>query len=332
MQLKKHMNRLNKDKLVWMYETMVKIRAFENEISHHWPEQEMRSPPHMYAGREAMATGVCAVLKPSDQVVGYYRGHGYYLAKGGDPKSFMSELYCKETGSNEGKGGSMLISSPKVGYVGSSAIVAGGIPIATGLAFGNKFQGFKKVVVCFLGDAATEEGVFYESLNFAALKKLPIIYVCENDGYAVTTHIKFRRANPESITEHARAFGIPAYKIDGNDIEKVSEATKKAIVRATKGLGPTFIEGITYRWYLHVGDKLDSSTGLRTQKELNFWMKRDPIKLFENKLISRKVLTKDEILLIKLKIDKLISESFDFAKKSPLPLKSDLLTNVYAKN
>ena len=181
------MNRLNKDKLVWMYETMVKIRAFENEISHHWPEQEMRSPPHMYAGREAMATGVCAVLKPSDQVVGYYRGHGYYLAKGGDPKSFMSELYCKETGSNEGKGGSMLISSPKVGYVGSSAIVAGGIPIATGLAFGNKFQGFKKVVVCFLGDAATEEGVFYESLNFAALKKLPIIYVCEKCGKIGTT-------------------------------------------------------------------------------------------------------------------------------------------------
>jgi pyruvate dehydrogenase E1 component alpha subunit len=309
---------------------MVKIRLFENEISRRWPEQEMRSPPHMCTGQEAIAVGVCASLRAVDQVIGYYRGHGYYLAKGGDPKALMAELYCKQTGSNGGKGGSMLISSPKVGYLGSSAIVAGGIPIATGLAFGNQIQNFKKVVVCFLGDAATEEGVFYESLNFAALKKLPIIYVCENNGYAVTTHIKFRRANPEKISEIPKAFGIPAYKIDGNDVEEVYRITGKAVNLALNGGGPTFIEGVTYRWYLHVGNKLDSTTGLRTQKELETWMKKDPIKRFEKQLLKNKALTLKDITDIKVRIDKLVADAFTYAKASSLPARGELLTNIYA--
>lgn len=319
-------------KLLWIYETMLKIRFFEDEIARRWPEQEMRSPPHFSTGREGVATGVCAALRDTDQVMGYYRGHAYYLAKGGDPKAFIAEMYCKITGSNEGKGGSMLISSPQTGYVGSSAIVASGVPIATGLALAAKMKKKNIVVICFLGEAATEEGVFYESLNFAALHRLPIIYVCENDSYAVTTKIDKRQAKPNNITGHPKAFGIPAVKIDGNNPLLVYQTTQKAAEHARRGLGPYFIEALTYRYREHVGEKMDDFTPGRSKKELAKWMKKDPIKFFEKYLLSKKILTDKKINNVKLSLENLVKESFDFAIKSPLPKKIDLLTNVYPHN
>lgn len=316
--------------LISIYEKMVKIRAFEEEIARRWPEQEMRSPPHFYAGQEAIASAVCTVLKKEDQVVGNYRGHGYYLAKGGNPHAFVAEMYCKSTGANRGKGGSMLLSSPEVGYIGSSAIVAGGIPIATGLALAAKMKKETKVVVCFFGDAATEEGVFYESINFAALKKLPILFVCENNFYAVTTHISKRQAKPDNIFKHPKVFGIHAVKIDGNDPISVYHASKEAVDGIKVNKGPYFIEAITYRLYQHVGDKYDHVSGQRTKEEFDRWMKKDPILRLQRLLLKKKMITHKTVSRLKLKIDLLIRESFDFAKKSAFPRKKDLLTNVYA--
>lgn len=323
---------MTNSKLLWIYEMMLKIRYLEDEIARRWPEQEMRSPPHLSTGREAVATGVCATLRKNDQVMGYYRGHAYYLAKGGDPKGFIAEMYCKATGSNEGKGGSMLISSPQVGYMGSSAIVASGIPIATGLALASKMRRSKVVVVCFLGDAATEEGVFYESLNFAALHKLPIIYVCENDSFAVTTKIDKRQAEPNHIILRPKAFRIPAVKIDGNNPLVVYQTAQKVVKYTRAGLGPYFIEAITYRWREHVGEKMDDFTPGRSKKELAKWIKKDPIKNFQKYLVGKKILAPAKIAKINISINKLVKDSFEFAIKSPLPQKTDLLSNVYPNN
>src|SRR3989344_5612460 len=244
----------SKKTLLNIFKTMVTIRKFEEEIARRWPEQQMRSPPHFYAGQEAIASSVCQSLTLKDQVIGNYRGHGYYLAKGGDPNAFIAEMYNKVTGSNEGKGGSMLLSSPQTGYMGSSAIVAGGIPIATGIALGNKMLKNKKVTVCFFGDAATEEGVFHESLNFSALKGLPLLFVCENNEYAVTTHISRRRAMPENIIKHAESFGIQSAGIDGNNTIEVFNVAGKFISKIRSGGGPFFLEAKTYRLYQHVGE------------------------------------------------------------------------------
>ncbi len=316
-------------KLLWIYQTMVKIRAFEEEIIKRWPEQEMRSPPHFYMGQEAIAASVCAALHPTDQAVGNYRGHGYYLAKGGDEKAFIAEMYCKKTGSNEGKGGSMLLSHPASGYMGSSALVAGGIPIATGLALASKMRKAKKVVVSFFGDAATEEGVFYESLNFAAIKKLPIVFVRENNFYAVTSHISQRQSRPQSIYKHAEVFGIPSFKIDGNNPVLVYQTAKKAADLARQGRGPTFIEAVTYRWCEHVGEKYDDKTGLRTKGELEYWMGKDPILFLEKSLLRKRLLTASKISQIRNAVLNLVQEAFNYGIKSPLPNEKDLLTNVY---
>ena len=321
---------VNSKILLNIYQTMVKIRAFEDEIVRRWPEQEMRSPPHFYTGQEAVAAAACAAIKSSDKAVGNYRGHGYYLAKGGNEKVFIAEMYCRITGSNSGKGGSMLLSDPKAGYVGSTAIVGGGIPIATGIALGFKLLKQNNVVLSFFGDAATEEGVFYESLNFAALKKLPIIFICENNLYAVTTHISKRRAKPENLHKHAEVYDVPSFKIDGNDPIEVFNVVSKSVKSARLGNGPSFIEALTYRWHEHVGENLDDYSGLRTRKELQLWQKKDPIKKLEGSLLRKKILTQQKIDKIKSELASLVGEAFEFAIQSPLPKKEDLLTNTYA--
>ena len=308
---------------------MLKIRLLEDEIANRWPEQEMRSPPHFSTGQEGIAAGVCAALNLTDQVIGNYRGHAFYLAKGGDPKAFIAEMYCKITGSNEGKGGSMLISYPKTGYMGSSAIVGSGIPIATGLALGSKMLKTKKVIACFFGDAAIEEGVFFESINFAALKKLPIVYVCENNLFAVTTHISKRQAKPDSITLHPQTFGIPAIRIDGNNPLEVYQSAQNAVNCARTGQGPYFIEAITYRFREHVGERVDDFTPDRSPKELKKWVRRDPLMFFEKYLMGKKILTDKNKIAIRSSLIKIVSDSFEYAINSPLPKKSDLLTNVY---
>ncbi len=312
-----------------LYRMMVIIRQFEEGIAAAYSEQEMRSPPHLYTGQEAVATGVCASLNRMDKAVGYYRGHGYFLAKGGDPNTMMAEMYCKATGSNRGKGGSMLLSSPPVGYMGSSALVGGGIPIATGVALAASLKKLREVTVAFFGDAAVEEGVFYESLNFAALRRLPIIFVCENNFYAVQTPIRTRQAVPDNIYKRAEMFKIPSVQIDGNDVELVYQHAMEAVERARSGKGPSFIEAMTYRWHEHVGPGDDTDFGWRPKEELAEWRKKDPILIQEKKLFSQNLLNEQLKSKIFEEADSAVQGALTFAKESPLPSPDELITFTY---
>ncbi len=312
-----------------LYHTMLKIRKFELKVAELFGEQEMRSPTHLYTGHEAVATGIISAIRQKDPVVGYYRSHGYYLAKSGDPKAMVAEFYVKATGSNRGKGGSLLLSGPKYGYLGSTAIVSGGIPIATGAGLAAKLRNKDMVTVCFFGDGATEEGSFYESLNFAALKKLPVIYICENNLYAVQSRISARQALPYNMNERSCVFGIPGIKVDGNDVEAIYCTAKVAFDRARRGEGPTFIEALTYRWHEHVGPGFDTDWGWRPKHELEAWKVKDPVAVYENKLIARNVMSHREINDMKNSIDIMVNKAFKFAKKSPLPDPKELLKDVY---
>lgn len=318
-----------KETCLSLYKNMVKIRLFEEAIADRYGEQEMRSPTHLYTGQEAVASGVSQALQKEDKVMGFYRGHGYYLAKGGSSKEMMAELYCKKTGSNQGKGGSMLLSSPKVGYVGSTAIVGGGIPIAVGMALASKLKQKNEVTVTFFGDAATEEGVFYESLNFAALRKLPVVFVCENNFYAVQSHISNRQAVTDNIYKRAELFDIPTIQVDGNDVEGVYKTSLEAVDRARKGIGPFFIEALTYRWHEHVGPGDDTAYNWRPKEELEYWKKKDPIARYQKILIERGYLNSPTKKQIYENIEKEVKEAFSFAKDSPLPSAEDLLSSVY---
>lgn len=312
-----------------LYRIILTIRKFEEAIAAAYGEQEMRSPTHLCTGQEAVAAGVCAALDDDDKVVGYYRGHGYYLAKGGDPREMMAEFYCKRTGANRGKGGSMLLSSPKVGYVGSSAMVGGGIPIATGIALAASLRSTKEVCVSFFGDGAAEEGVLYESLNFAALRGLPVVFVCENNLYAVQSHIKQRQARPESIFKRAEGFGIPSIQIDGNDPDLVYEHAVTAVERARAGDGPSFIEALTYRWHEHVGPGDDTDLGWRPKAELDSWKARDPLLIQEKRLVSLGLLDSATKHALHEAADALVRDAFEFGKSSPLPDPEELMNSVY---
>ena len=311
-----------------MYQTMLKIRKVEEKIAELYPEQEMRCPVHLYIGQEAIATGVCANLRRDDYVLGTYRGHGIYLAKGGDLKAMLAELYGKRTGCAKGKGGSMHLVAHEVNFLGTSALVAGCIPLAVGAALGSVMQRNNRVAVVFFGDAATEEGVFHESLNFASLKKLPVIFVCENNFYAVHSHLSARQAS-DNIYKRAEAHNMPGVRVDGNDVIAVFDATQEAIKRTRAGEGPTLIECRTYRWLEHVGPYFDYDLGYRSKEELDEWIERCPLKTYKEFLLNHHIMSELEMNRIAKQIDDEIEEAVQFAKSSPFPDASELTTDVY---
>ena len=311
-----------------MYQTMLKIRNIEEKIAELYPEQEMRCPTHLYIGQEAIATGVCANLRREDYVLGTYRGHGIYLAKGGDMKAMLAELYGKKTGCAKGKGGSMHLVAPEVGFLGTSALVAGCIPLAVGAALGSVMQKDNRVAVVFFGDAATEEGVFHESLNFASLKNLPVIFVCENNFYAVYSHLSARQAS-DNIYKRAEAHNMPGVRVDGNDVIAVFETAQEAIKQARGGEGPTLIECRTYRWKEHVGPYFDYDLGYRSKEELDEWIEKCPLKRYKEFLLNHHVMSELEMNQIAKQIDDEIEEAVQFAKNSPFPDASELTADVY---
>ena len=311
-----------------MYQTMLRIRRVEEKIAELYPEQEMRCPVHLYIGQEAIATGVCANLQRDDYVLGTYRGHGIYLAKGGDLKAMLAELYGKRTGCAKGKGGSMHLVAPEVGFLGTSALVGGCIPLAVGTALGSVMQRNNNVAVVFFGDAATEEGVFHESLNFASLKKLPVIFVCENNFYAVHSHLFARQAS-DNIYKRAEAHNMPGVRVNGNDVIAVFEAAQEAIKRARTGEGPTLIECRTYRWREHVGPYFDYDLGYRSKEELDEWIERCPLKTYAEFLLNHHIMSQLEMNQIAKQIDDEIEEAVQFAKSSPFPDASELTADVY---
>lgn len=321
-------NMISNEKLTELYRMMLRIRLVELKIEELYPQDEMKTPIHLCIGQEAVPAGVCVNMNKNDHVFSYHRGHGHYIAKGGDLKAMIAELYCKETGCSKGRGGSMHLVDTSVGFCGTSSIIGGSIPIATGAALSAYLQENNRISVVFFGDAALEQGVFYESVNFATLKKLPIIYVCENNLYSVCTPLNKRQPN-NNIYYRAEGFSIPCFKVDGNNAVEVYTIAKEAIDRARKGNGPSFIECKTYRWRDHAGIGAHMGLGYRTQQELDYWMKKCPLNKIENLLFEKKILTDEKSEAFKTEINKEIKEAFEFAKTSPLPEETDILNYLY---
>lgn len=308
-----------------------RIRRVEERIAEVYPQQEMRCPVHLSIGQEAIAAGVCAALEKTDYVMSNHRSHGHYLAKGGDLKAMISEIYGKSTGCSKGKGGSMHLTDPDCGFVGATSIVASTIPIAVGLAFGATMKGENRISVAFFGDAATEEGVFYESLNFAALKNLPVIFVCENNLYSVYSSLTVRRPPNNDFCKLAEANGVRSFRGNGNDVLEVFGLTSEMVQMARNGNGPSFVEFTTYRWLEHCGPYYDNDLGYRTETEFEEWQKRCPISILESYMINEGLLDKEEISKMNECLDREINEAMKYAQESSYPDASSAHENIFAE-
>jgi pyruvate dehydrogenase E1 component alpha subunit len=316
--------------LLDLYETMLLIRLFEESLVDPIIKKKIKTPCHLYSGEEAIATGICANLNKKDVLFSNHRSHGHYLAKGGSLKKLLAEIFGKKTGCSKGRGGSMHITDYKKGMIGSVPIVAGTISLAVGASLLMKIKKEKRVAISFFGDGATAEGVFYESLNFAALKKLPVIFVCENNLYATHMPIKDSLAN-KKIHKMAEHF-MPSYKIDGNDVLEVYKKSRELVERSKKREGPFFIEALTYRQRGHVGpdDNIQGEhTDIRNNKEIKEWLKKDPIKRFEKYLFNNHYLNESLKRRIYQKIEKHIAKAYDFTESSSYPSKNSLLKHVH---
>jgi TPP-dependent pyruvate/acetoin dehydrogenase alpha subunit len=309
-----------------MYEKMVQIRFFEEEIIKLIGIGKPLGMAHLYIGEEAVAVGVCSNLLDDDYIVSTHRGHGHCIAKGVNIKYMMAELFQKKTGTNKGKGGSMHIADFTVGMLGACGIVGGGIPIATGSGLSIKLRETSQVATAFFGDGATNQGTFHESLNMASIWKLPVLYVCENNLYGMFTPASYA-LSVQDVSKKAEAYGIPGVTVNGMNVIDVFEATNQAVKRAKKGLGPTLIECKTYRYYEHYGSSTDSF--YRTKEEREQWKQRDPIKNFKIRLVNDGVLTEDELYGIDKKIKIEIDEAVKFAEESPNPNPEDALEDLF---
>jgi len=295
---------------------MLRIRRVEEALVRVYPKQEIRCPMHLSIGQEAVAVGVCENLTIEDKVFSSHRAHAHYLAKGGNLNRFIAELYGKDWGCSKGYGGSMHLTDLEVGFIGSTPIVGGTIPLAVGSAWRAKLVGHKDISVVFFGDGCSEEGVLHESLNFASLHKLPILFICENNGYSVYTPLHQRQPQRQ-IANIARAHGVDAEYVDGNDVKKVSEIVQKHIFDMHKNQKPKFLELYTHRWLEHCGPNDDDMLGYRKEGELKKWKKRCPLK--KTKLLLEGLLSTNDFHHMEEMIAREIEEAFTFAKNSPNP-------------
>mgnify|MGYP000983700161 FL=1 len=291
------------NQLVNFYETMYRMRRFEEEIFEFYKKGMMAGLAHLYMGEEAVATGVCGALNEDDYLGSTHRGHGHLVARGADIKKMMAEILGKETGYSKGKGGSMHIMALDKGILGANGIVGAGIPIATGAAYSAKYRGTNQVAVSFFGDGASNEGTFHESLNMASAWKLPVIYVIENNLYGISVDTR-DVTNVTDLADRAKGYGIPGVVVDGMNVVAVYEVAKEAVARARRGEGPTLIECKTYRWQgHHVGDPANYRSR-RNPNEKAEWMKKDPVTNLKEKMIKDEVAVEAEIVKIENKIEK----------------------------
>ena len=305
------------------YESLYRIRRVEEEVAKVYPTDKIKSPVHLSIGQEAVAVGVCEALRPDDIVFITYRSHAGYIAKGGNLKAMIAELYGKVTGSAKGKGGSMHLVDVANGIMGASAVVGTTIANSIGYAYGVKLKKQNNIVVCFFGDGATDEGVFYESMNFAALKQLPIIFVCENNGYAIHTAQAKRQAVPD-IAAKAAVFGMPVERL-GDDVLHLYERISAAVeTLRSGGTGPFFFECETYRWKEHVGPSEDYNAGYRARTEAEPWMQQDQVQKFAMMLDPQQRQQIEQTVEIE------IAEAFEFAENSPFPPDAELYDGVFA--
>ena len=329
--MKKNDSPENQEWLRQLYSEMLRIRMIEEELVRRYSEQEMRCPVHFSIGQEAVAVGVCQTLRQEDSVLSGHRSHAHYLARGGDLKRMICELYGKAAGCSGGKGGSMHLIDRSVNFLGSTSIVAGTIPVAVGVAFANKLKKSSGAVVMFFGDAATEEGLFYESVNFASLHKLPILFVCENNLYSVYSPLEVRQSSFRKNHLLAESLGVQARGgLDGNDVPAVNEAVQSAMDFIRSEAGPAFLEFNTYRWLEHCGPGYDNDIGYRTDEEFQEWKRKDPLKVLEKRIKVLSSGCEDFKESERKKFQSEISEAISFAKEAPFPAEQTLSEDVYA--
>jgi pyruvate dehydrogenase E1 component alpha subunit len=319
------MAEITQDKLLWIYERMRLIREFENKAAELFAAGRIPGFVHLYAGEEAIAVGVCAHLTDRDYITSTHRGHGHCIAKGVNINEMTAELYGKATGACKGKGGSMHIADVTKGMLGANGIVGAGGPLACGSGLMAKVKGTDQVTVCFFGDGAAEQGTMHESMNLASIWKLPVIFVCENNGYAQTTPVHYHSASRD-IADRATAYNMPGFAVDGTDLFAVYEAAGEAIARARRGEGPTLIECKAFRYFGHFqGDNLSYYTDEDRAKQ----KARDPIETFKKRVLERKLLPEKELTSIDARAVQIIAEAFQQAEAAPYPALSEVLTDVY---
>lgn len=308
---------------------MRRIRHVEQEIARRYGEGKMRCPTHLSVGQEAVSAAVGLALRSTDLAVSGHRAHAHYLAKGGSLPAMLAEIYGKIDGCSRGKGGSMHLIDESVGFMGSTAIVAGTIPVGVGLAYGMKCKGADQVSCIFHGDAAVEAGVFFESVNFAAVKKLPVLFLCENNLYSVYSPLRVRQPEGRSIAKMAEGLGIKVDSGDGNDVAEVYRKSSAALAAIRAGGGPHLLEFSTYRWLEHCGPNFDNHIGYRTEDEYLRWKAADPVSRFEAKLLGDRVITAAGLAQMDAEIEREVCAAFEFAEASPFAPADDAYTDLY---
>lgn len=308
-----------------MYKTMKEIREFETEAMSLFAEGKIPGFVHLYLGEEAVATGACAALREDDYITSTHRGHGHIVAKGGDLKFMMAELFGKATGYCKGKGGSMHIADATKGILGANGIVGAGHNIAVGAGLSAKYRETDQVCICFFGDGSTNQGTFHESLNLASIWKLPVVFVCENNLYGISMH-QARHQAIQDVADRAVAYNMPGLVVDGNDVMAVYEAVSEAVERARSGQGPSLVECKTYRHRGH----FEGDAGLyKPSEEVAEWMAKDPLPRFKKHLLENDILTEEELEEIDKDVVKEIQEAIDFAEESPEPALESIVEDIY---
>jgi pyruvate dehydrogenase E1 component alpha subunit len=318
-----------KDKLIEMYRKMYLIRNFEYTLNEFYSAGKIVGDLHLYVGEEAVAVGVCSSLRKDDYILATHRGHAYPLAKGADVNRTMAEFFAKSTGLCKGKGGSMHLADVSVGLLGATGIVGGGIPLATGAGFSAKYRGTDQVAVGIFGDGASNQGTFHESLNLASIWALPVIFVCENNQYAESTHVS-KVMKTKNVADRAVAYDMPGVVVDGMDVTVVYQAATEAVARARQGKGPTLIECKTYRFEGHeIGDP---HRMYRSKQEVDQWKTKCPIGQLRQKLIESKTLTEKELNQIEQEIKEQLQDAVKFAQESPDPKPEDALRDIFVSS
>lgn len=311
-----------------MLRQMIRIRRFEEKLAYLFKRGQLPGFVHLYLGEEAVAVGACAALRPDDRITSTHRGHGHLIAKGATVDKMMAELFGRIDGYCRGKGGSMHIVSFDLGIMGTNGIVGGGIPIGTGSAWGDKQLGRDSVTIVFFGDGASNQGTFFESMNLAAIWQLPVIFICENNGYSEWTPTEKLTAG--KIADRGTPMGIPGVQVDGNDVEAVYNATATAVARARAGDGPSVIEARTYRWHGHNEGEEAFAGDYRPEEEQAEWRAREPIAPFAEKLIAAGVIDRAEYEAIDSEETEAVDNAVTFAENSPFPEPDEALEHLFA--
>ncbi|MEC9308367.1 MAG: thiamine pyrophosphate-dependent dehydrogenase E1 component subunit alpha [Chloroflexota bacterium] len=317
---------LDRDTLISLYKTMTTIRHFEERGIPETGQRQMSSSVHSSAGQEAVPTGICAHLSVEDYIGSTHRGHGHCIAKGVDPKHMMAELFGRATGNNKGKGGSMHIADMSKGMLGTNGVVAASVPLAVGAALTSKLRNLGRVAVAFFGDGAANQGVLHECMNLASVWKLPVIFCCENNGYAESTPVEYG-LSVANVADRAAGYDMPGVHVDGMDVFAVYEAAGQAVARAKAGEGPSLLECRTYRFYGHT--VFDNPLSYRSKEEEEHWRARDPLKLFRETVTAAGLVSSEELDQLDQEAEDLMEEAIKFADDSPMPDPIEIYDDVY---